>query len=339
MDGPVHVLVSHAFKPAQLKQLEGVSPRLRIQQLAAAKADEVPADTWARCEVLYTDRLLPSPEQAPNLKWIQFHYAGLDRFLQEPALNMPGIQVTTLSGAAAPQMAEHILMMMLALARHLPDAMQLQDKKEWPKDRFERFRPLELRDATVGILGYGSIGREVARLLTGFNATVLAIKQNAMQPVDTGYSPEGQGDPGGDFAQRIYPPQAIKSMLKICDFIIICAPLTPKTRNLINAATLESCKPGAYLVDVSRGGIVDHQALLKALHNGALGGAALDVFPEEPLPAKSPLWDAPNLLITPHVSGNSKHYDQRATDLFAENLLRYIGGLPLFNSIDPQRGY
>lgn len=339
MDNPVHVLVSHAFKPAQLKQLEGVSPRLRIIPTNAARAEEVPAETWDKTEVLYTDRLLPAPDQAPNLKWVQFHYAGLDRFLTDPVFTIPGLQVSTLSGAAAPQMAEHVLMMILALTRHLPTVFELQKQKDWPRDRYERLRPLELRDATVGIVGYGSIGREAARLLQACGATILAVKQNAKQPADQGYMPEGQGDPSGDLATRIYPPQAIRSMLRECDAVVVCAPLTPATKGLLNASTLEACKPGAYLVDVSRGGIVDHAAVLKALQSGALGGAALDVFPEEPLPPKSPLWEAPNLIITPHISGNSRHYDQRAADLFSENLLRYVSGLPLFNTIDPTRGY
>jgi phosphoglycerate dehydrogenase-like enzyme len=231
------------------------------------------------------------------------------------------------------------LTMLLALGRQLPALSAQQKKTEWPKDRWERFKPRELRNSTVGIIGYGSIGRQVARLLREFGATVLATKSDAMQPSDSGYTSEGMGDPSGDLVHRLYPAQAIKSMVKDCDFIIVCVPLTEKTRGLVNADVLAACKPTAYLVDVSRGGILDHAALIKALNEHKLAGAALDVFPEEPLPAKSPLWGMPNVILTPHIAGVSGRYDERAIALFAENLARYIADLPLYNIFNPQRGY
>jgi phosphoglycerate dehydrogenase-like enzyme len=160
-----------------------------------------------------------------------------------------------------------------------------------------------------------------------------------MHPIDSGYTPEGMGDPNGDLVHRLYPAQAIKSMLKDCDFVVISIPLSEKTRGLINAEVLAACKPTAYLIDVSRGGIVEHGALIKALNDHRLAGAALDVFPEEPLPPKSPLWGMPNVIITPHIAGISAHYDERAVALFAENLSRYIADLPLYNIFNLQRGY
>jgi phosphoglycerate dehydrogenase-like enzyme len=229
--------------------------------------------------------------------------------------------------------------MLLAFSRHLPALSTQQRKAEWPKDRWERFKPRELRTSTVGIVGYGSIGRQVAHLLHEFGATVLATKNDAMHPSDSGYTPKGMGDPNGDLVHRLYPAQAIKSMLKDCDFFVIAVPLSEKTRGLVSAEVLSACKPGAYLVDVSRGGIVDHTALVKALNEHRLGGAALDVFPEEPLPKKSPLWEMQNVIITPHIAGVSAHYDERAMELFAENLSRYIADLPLYNAFDLERGY
>ena len=150
---------------------------------------------------------------------------------------------------------------------------------------------------------------------------------------------DGMGDPAGDFVHRLYPAQAVRSMLKECDFIVVATPLTPDTQGMINADVLHACKPNAYLVDVSRGGVVDHEALASALKAGKLAGAALDVFPIEPLPPESPLWKLPNVLITPHISGITPFYDERAIDLFAENLRRYIIGLPLYNRFDPEEGY
>jgi phosphoglycerate dehydrogenase-like enzyme len=147
------------------------------------------------------------------------------------------------------------------------------------------------------------------------------------------------GDPQGDYPLRIYPPQALKTMVRDCDFIVVTAPLTDETKGLVDAEVLQACKPGAYLVHTSRAGVVDQDALVAALKSGKLAGAALDVFMEEPLPPESPLWKTPNLIISPHISGNSPEYDERATELFAENLRRYLIGLPLLNLFDPKLGY
>jgi phosphoglycerate dehydrogenase-like enzyme len=273
------------------------------------------------------------------LRWIQFHWAGVNHAIDAPILSKPGLVATTLSGAGATKLAEYIMMMLLALGQHLPDLFAYQESREWPQDRWERFAPLELRESTVGIVGYGSIGRQVARLLHPFGAQVLACKQDAMQPVDSGYTPEGYGDPAGDFVHRLYPTQALRSMLKQCDFVVITVPLTPATLGMIGAEQLAALKPGAFLVDVSRGGVLHQEALIHALEENKIAGAALDVFPEEPLPEDSPLWEMPNVIITPHISGVTPNYDQRAVELFARNLERYIEGEPLYNVIDPNLGY
>jgi phosphoglycerate dehydrogenase-like enzyme len=246
---------------------------------------------------------------------------------------------TTLSGAAAPQMAEYALTMMLMLGHRLPDLAGYQARADWPRDRWERFRPLELRTSTVGLVGYGSIGREIARLLRAFGAMVLATKRDVMHPQDTGYIIPGLGDPAGDLFHRLYPPQAVRSMIKECDFVVVAAPLTPETRGMIGAAELASMKPSAYLISMARGGIVDQAALLNVLQEKRIAGAALDVFAEEPLPANSPFWKLPNVIVTPHISGLSAHYNQRAIDLLVENLKRYVTGSPLLNRFDPQKGY
>jgi len=336
---PVNVLITLPFATSLTKPLHEVSSLLRITVHPAKNVSEVPDELWARCEVLYTDRVIPDPELAPNLKWIQHHYAGLDPTVGFTPTDRPNVTVTTLSGAAAPQIAEHVLTMLLAFGRQLPVLAAQQRKAEWPKDRWDRFKPRELRTSTVGIVGYGSIGRQVARLLREFGATVLATKNDAMNPADSGYTPESMGDPKGDLVHRLYPAQAIKSMLKDCDFIVVTVPLTDNTRDLVNADALAVCKPTAYLIDVARGGIVDHTALIKALNEHRLAGAALDVFPEEPLPKKSPLWEMSNVIITPHIAGVSAHYDERAMQLFTENLSRYMADFPLYNIFNSQKGY
>ena len=339
MNSPIEVLITLPFTEELVSQLQAVSPRLRLTLQNASKPEDIPSEIWQRTEILYTDRVLPNPDQAPALGWIQFHWAGLERAIDEPILRKPELIATSLSGAAATQVAEHVVLMCLALGHRLPDLVDHQKRAEWPRERFKRFLPLELRDSTVGIVGYGSIGREVARLLHAFGATILASKREAMHPDDSGYLPEGLGDPRGDLVHRLYPPQALRSMLKECDFVVVAVPLTPKTLDLIGAEQLAVMKPTSYLVDVSRGGVVNHSALLVALRERKIAGAALDVFPEEPLPADNPLWKFPNVLLTPHISGNSPYYDQRAIALFADNLARYLAGTPLLNPVDPLRGY
>lgn len=260
-------------------------------------------------------------------------------FMEAPILRKPGLKVASMSGASAPQVAEYVLEMILALGHRLPQAMERKARRDWPGDRGEIFQPQELNRCTVGIVGYGSIGRQVAKLLNVFGAQVLATKQNAMQPRDDGYTLEGIGDPEGDYLQRLYPAEALNSMLRECDYVVVCVPLTKDTRGLIGNVQLESMKSSAFLVDVSRGGVVNHDDLIPALDEGKIAGAALDVYPEEPLPGDNPLWKLPNVILTPHIAGFSREYNSRAVDLFVENLQRYLDGKQLLNLIDLQRGY
>ncbi len=339
MNEPVEVLITIPFPDSLIAQLQAISPRLKITLRRVKKADEIPNELWAKTEVLYTSSVLPTPQQAPDLHWIQFHWAGVDHVLDAPILNKPGLLATTLSGAAASQVAEYILMMFLALGHRLPDLMANQKKAEWPKDRWERFSPVELRGSTVGIVGYGSIGRQVARLLQHFGAIVLATKRDVMHPEDTDYTPENMGDPNGDFVHRLYPAQALRSMLKDCDFVAVTVPKTPETLGLIKADDLAVMKPEAFLVDISRGGIIDQAALIASLRERRIAGAALDVFPEEPLSPDNPLWKMPNVIITPHISGITAYYDERAIALFSENLQRYLANLPLYNRFKQKENY
>lgn len=339
MEDQINLLLTMPFPEKLVERIRNTSPRLNVTQQPAQSPEVIPEKLWKKVEVLYTNYILPTPEQAPNLRWIQFHWAGIDKLVDSPILEKEDLVATTLSGANASQVAEYVIAMMLALGHRLPDLHSHQQRSEWPTDRWKRFTPVELRGSTVGIVGYGSIGRQVARLLKPFGAQVLASKRNVMKPEDSGYIPQEMGDPDGKFTRRIYPAQAIKSMFKECDFVIIAVPLTPENKNLIGAEELESLKPSAYLIDVSRGGIVVHQALINAIKKGKVAGAALDVFPEEPLPEDSPLWELPNVIVTPHISGVTPHYDERAIDLFIANLQRYLNNeLPL-NQIDLERGY
>jgi len=339
MDNKIEVLITLPFPEELLAPLRETFPRLNITRHEAGEPDELPSELWERVEVLYTNTVLPQPDEAPKLRWIQFHWAGIDSLVDAPILHQREVTATTLSGAAVLQMAEYAIMMMLALGHRLPEMMEHQQSAKWPDDRWERFSPLELNESVVGIVGYGSVGRHIARMAHAFGATILATKRDAMHPEDRGYTPRGMGDPEGDLVTRLYPPQALRSMFEECDFVVITVPLTSETRGLIGEAELAALKPSAFLVDVSRGEVVDHKALLASLRAGRIAGAALDVFPDEPLPKNSPFWKLSNVIITPHISGITPYYDQRAMALFKENLHRYLEGLPLYNRFDPEHGY
>ncbi len=335
----IEILITVSLEENLVEELRQVSELLSITVKPARQGEEIPTEIWEKTEILYTMNALPEIEQARNLKWVQFYLAGIDRTIDAPILQQEGIQATTMSGANAPQTAEHALTMMLALGHNLSDFFSHQSRNKWMTDKSSRYKPGELTGSTVGIVGYGSIGRQVARLVQGFGASVLATKRDLKFPEDLGFILEGIGDPEGDLFTRLYPPEAIRSMFKECDFVVVTVPLTPKTKGMIGAEQLTALKPSAFLVDVSRGGIIDHNALIEALNENRLAGAALDVFPEEPLPADSLLWTMPNVILTPHVAGISEKYLQRANALFAENLRRFLEDEPLLNKISFDKGY
>jgi len=334
----IPVLVTVDMPDALLDRLRAVSPHIQIDLLPTSDASDFTEEQLGEMQILYTRQALPEPEQVPNLRWIQFHWSGIDAFVDQSLLRSDTI-VTTLSGAAVPQMAEFALTMMMALGHHLPTMMEDQRKKSWADNRFTRFRPQELRGSTVGIVGYGNIGREIARICQSLGAQVLATKRDLKTLDMRGYVLDGLGDAQADIPERIYPPQALPSMASECDYLILTVPLTPETRGMVNAKVLQSMKDTAYLIDASRGGVVDQGALVEALREGAIAGAAIDVYPVEPLPESSPLWELPNVILSPHVAGTSGQYLARAADLFAENLRRYVANEPLLNRYDAKRGY
>jgi phosphoglycerate dehydrogenase-like enzyme len=336
---PVDVLIHYPLTEEHVKQLSALSPRVRILFYPDGDFSEIPEDEIAKAEILLTASDVPDPEAAPELRWIQFSYAGIDFVKKHPILSREGFNATTLSGAATPKVAEYALMALLALGHKLSMMVQYQEKKIWPPDRIKRFQPSELRGSTVGMLGYGSIARELARLLQPFDVKILATKNDLTQLNQNGYVPEGTGDPNGEYFTRIYPPQATHSVLRESDFVVVGLPLTSQTRNVISTTEFEVMKPTAYLVAVGRGGQVDEDALLIALREKKIAGAVLDVYITEPLPPESPLWSAPNLVITPHIAGDTRHYTDLVVELFKENLRRYLEGQELLNVFDSEKGY
>jgi phosphoglycerate dehydrogenase-like enzyme len=338
MTEPIHVLVltQSPLSEALLAPVRAAAPRLVVEHRTAKTLAEL-GEVWAEVEVLYTTNLLPAPEQAPRLKWVQGHWAGVDSVIAHPLVQR--VTLTTASGVHASNLAEYVLMMMLAWGHHLPRMLEHQRRAEWPEQRWQAFVPRELRGATVGIVGYGSIGREVARLARAFGMRVLAVKREAGQRADEGWQLSNAGDASGALADRVYASAELRAMLPECDYVALILPLTPETHHLIGAEALRAMKREAVLINIGRGAVVDEAALIAALQNGVIGGAALDVFEREPLPADSPLWKLPNVILSPHVGGFTPEYDARAMQLFAENLRRYAQGERLMNVVEVKRGY
>lgn len=335
----LNLLVTQTLSDEQVNLLKSVAKTVQVDYFPAKNWDAVPEENWKNANVLLTHRTVPPVEKAPNLRWIHTTLSGVDHLADSGWLERDNVEITTSSGVSSLAVAEHVLAMFLALDHRLSELHDFQLKSEWWKQRLEKFRPSELRGSTVGIIGYGSIGREVARLLQPFNVRVLAAKRDAMNPLDTGFAAAGTGDPNGDLFTRLYPMQAVATMVKDCDFVVVSVPLTAETRGMINAEVFNAMRPNAYLVDVSRGGVVDHAALVTAVKDKKLAGAALDVFPEEPLPPESPLWTTPNITITPHLAGISRENPARALNLFLENLKSYLDDDTLLNRYDRKLGY
>jgi phosphoglycerate dehydrogenase-like enzyme len=332
------VLITVDFREEMLEQIRALSPRLKVVLHQADSLEEFPQDILTEVEILYTSLELPDPEDVTKLKWVQLDYAGIDHVAGHAIVNSD-VRVTTLSGVTAPVLAEYVLMSIFGLGHKLPLLLADKAAKIWADDAWIKFRPLELRGSTVGIVGYGSIGREIARACKALGASVLAVKRDLKDLKDDGFRIEGTGDPEAELADRIYPPQAIGSMSELCDFLVITVPLTRETRGLIDEKVFSRMKEHGYLIDVSRGGVVDHGALVEALNEGRLAGAALDVFPVEPLPSSSPLWEMENVILSPHVAGSTVRYRELALDLFVENMQRYLSDQPLLNLVNVDRGY
>lgn len=268
-------------------------------------------------------RQLPA---AKKLKWLHSTAAGVAQ-LMYPELRDSGIVVTNASNVFSVPMAEHTIGLMLALARNFPDCVRGQDRCEWVQQQlWDKPQHLtELNGQILLIVGFGSIGREVARRAKAFGMRIWGVTRS------------GEGD--RTLAERIARATELDDLLPAADYLLIAAPETAETRRLIAARQIARMKPGARLINVGRGSLLDEAALLYGLESGALGGAALDVTQTEPLPPESPLWKAPNLFLTPHTSAVSDRLWERETALVTDLLECWFDGRELFNQVDLTRGY
>ncbi len=263
---------------------------------------------------------------AKKLRWIHSPAAAVHQ-LMFPELIRSNVTLTNSTGIHGPVVAEHAIALLLALAKRLPQAMQYQARKTWAQGLLwqESPRPREVTDATVAVIGMGGIGREFTARAKALGMKVLAIREN------TDKGPEG--------ADEVFSPAQLDQVLPRANYVLLCTPVTPATTGIINAARLSLMKPDAYLINVGRGPLIDEAALLQALKDRQIAGAALDVFNEEPLPPDSPFWSLDNLLITPHTAAVTERLWERHYRLIAENLRRLMAGEPLLNQVDKTRGY
>jgi phosphoglycerate dehydrogenase-like enzyme len=291
------------------------------------------------CDVMLTFRV-PNDivTRARGLKWIQLLSAGADHVLGGPLKGAP-ISITTASGIHATPIAEYTIASMLAFAHRIHLAIRAQVRHEWMRSGAFMAGVDDIRGQTLGIVGYGSIGRETARLAAAFGMKVIALKRDPFDRVDAGWSPAGLGDPEGKIPARYFGPNEREAILRESDYVSVTLPLTEHTRKFIGEREFAAMKPGAYLVNIGRGEVIDESAMAAALKSGKVGGAGLDVFEHEPLEASSPLWDLENVILTPHISGANRGYMDKACELFAENLNRFSEQRPLLNLVDPALGY
>ncbi len=337
----IPVLIVHGFKDDALTSLESYRDKFRFQFDRAVTPEEVTAslNKFPDSEVLYT---IHTPKQwNPNwqLQWIQLHFAGVDHVSFDVIPDH--VAVTTVSGITGLAIAEHAFALILALRRRIPEMLSLQSSKIWldMKLKWKRFaRPL-LQSETIGILGYGSIGRQIGKIAHAFGMKILAYKRDPHDSVDKGYMISGTGDPDGTIPHEYYGPDRLLEMLRICDIIVNILPATAETRQVINRDAFAAMKPGAAFISVGRGATVDERALVDALETGHLSGAGIDVFQEEPLPSSHPFWQLDNVIVSPHVSGFFNRYDEFSMALFRENLDRYLAGTPLLNRVNRKWGY
>ena len=262
---------------------------------------------------------------AQNLKWLQSPSSGVNNYLAIPELVASDMILTSARGTHGACLADSVFGMILAFTRKIKDFVLRQQKHEWAFQAY-RSQMVELTGSTMGIIGLGAVGLATAQRAVAFGMRVVAVD---MLPV-----------PKPDTVEALWGLDRLHDLLSVSDYVVVTVPYTRETDGMIGAAEIAQMKPGALLVGISRGRIIDEDALLAALQSGHLSAAALDVFAQEPLPPDSELWDMPNVLITPHAAGGTQFERQYVLDIFYENLGRFLRGeLPLRNQVDKQRGF
>jgi phosphoglycerate dehydrogenase-like enzyme len=295
---------------------------VRLQQLEELDCEIVDA------EIAMTVMLRPEQFRlAKKLRWIHSSAAAIHQLLF-PELVNSNVLLTNGRDVHGPAVAEQAMGMIFALAKRIPQDVRFQQRRVWGQMTIwrEYSGPQELAGLTLGIVGLGAIGRNLARHAACFGMKVVAVREHADLPKP-------------DFVEQIFPSSRLNAMLAVADYVVIAAPVTPSTQAMIGHEQLAAMKPTAFLLNLSRGALVNESALIQALQQRKIAGAGLDVFEKEPLPDDSPLWGMENVLITPHTAGmNAKMWEQQF-ELFSENIRRYLAGQLLLALVDKKAGY
>jgi len=294
------------FNPSAEDYKKILGPKFPVLTIHPAIKEEEVGDFIEKAEILLTSRISDGlMKKALKLQWIQATTTGVDYLVNLPSLRKE-VWLTSARGIHGPQMSEMALLLMLALSRNLPQVIRNQDQKIW-----DRWPGKLLYQKKVGIVGLGAIGKEIAKKCKAFGMAVhgVATKKREVEGVDYSY--------------RI---EELPQVLKEADYLILVVPNTPRTRKMIGAKELSMMKPTAYLINIARGEIIDEGALVHALRDGRIAGAALDVFNTEPLPADHPFWEMENVILTPHLGGMSENYVAQVLTIFEENLRRFLWG-------------
>jgi phosphoglycerate dehydrogenase-like enzyme len=325
------------------ERLRSLSPALDIVYMEPDAQGSVDALRDSSVEALLANFYPGDPSRMPALKWLGLVGAGVEHLRKADPWSR-GVTVTNGSGLHGTAIAEYTLSSMLLFAQHVAERQRVQLAHGWPPvwtDPWLALLGSSLRGKTVTVVGYGSIGREIARLARAFGMRVLAVKADPSVRIDRGYTPAGLGDPDGSIPERIASTSDLRSLFAESDFAVLTLPFTPKTDRIVDAAAIAALPPHAVLVNVARGRVLDEDALRVALERGALRGAVLDVATVEPVSPDAPLWGAPNLVLTPHVSAiqDPRGWWDLVAGLMTENLLRYASGRALLNVVDGKAGY
>ena len=330
----VSPILSARVRARDLERIREAAPGSRIINLSVEGLADGPVDDvevllrgWLVAEAF--DRLL---SRAPHLTWVHSATSGVERALT-PAARDRDVLVTNARGVFSRPIAEHVLLMILAVSRHLPELLELQRERTW-----QPLEGRELRELTIGIVGYGSLGRSVASLASAFGARVIALRRRPKGGA-AGGPDEEDGFPCEPRVDQVFGPDRLHELLAASDIVVLAAPLTPETEGMIDEAAVGAMKRDAWLINVARGRLVDDTALVRALRDNRIGGAALDTFRDEPLPPGSAYWELPNVILTPHTAWSSARVLDRSIDLFCDNLVRFSRGEPLRNVVDPAAGY
>lgn len=303
------------FTEAQLARLRNAAPQARV---TVARDCDALGHAIATVDVILGFVPPEALGRARRLKWVHARQAGPDKQLYDAMLRSPVTLTSSKSNGAAP-LAEHAILLMLMLDRHALRWVDAQRARRW-----DRFTHGELRGRTCGIIGAGFSGQDLALKARAFHMRVLGLRRHVR--------------PTAGF-DEMYGQDQLSAFLAECDFVVVTAPLTEQTRGLLGVEAFRAMKPSAHYICISRGGIAEDEALLQALREGWIAGAGLDAHAEEPLPADSPFWDLPNVIVTPHNGATTVATHERGHDIFVENLRRFVNGDPLLNIVDKALGY